>query len=118
MFVLPVKVKWLALLQWIGYGFIMLSADWVTSIMATAAVFNFFLFFGREIYHRARSGHGRMSRQVKRIAERDKPRHTCSVCNATNLTHPSLHFRYCSKCPGTPCFCEEHLAGHKHEEAS
>jgi len=118
MFVLPVKVKWLALAQWIYYGLAMLSGDWVTCFCATASVCNFFIFFSPEIYGRARSGHWRMTQQVKKIAERDKPRHTCSVCSATNVTHPLLRFRYCSKCPGAPCFCEEHLPGHKHEEGN
>ncbi|MCC6123666.1 MAG: hypothetical protein IT426_01760 [Pirellulales bacterium] len=118
MFVLPVKIKWLALLQWIGYGYAMLIGDWVDWIQVTASVCNFLIFFSPEIVLRARSGRWRMAQQVRKITERDKPRHECSVCKATNVTHPSLRFRYCSKCPGTPCFCEEHLKGHHHEKGS
>jgi hypothetical protein len=57
-----------------------------------------------------------MAMQAQKIAGRNKPCHTCSVCGATNISHPSSQFRYCSKCPGTPCFCEKHLRGHKHEK--
>jgi hypothetical protein len=117
MFVLPVKVKWLAMGQWLLYGLFMLSGYWVIWIKVTASVCNFLIFFSPEIFWRVRAGRWRMAQQVRKITERGKPRHECSVCKATDITHPSLHFRYCSKCPGTPCFCEEHLKGHKHEES-
>jgi len=118
MFVLPVKIKWLALFDWICMGLTMLNGNWVIWIQVTASVCNFLAFFYADIFWRARAGRWRMAQQVRKIAERDKPRHECSVCKATNITHPSLHFRYCSKCPGTPCFCEEHLKGHRHEEGA
>jgi hypothetical protein len=116
MFVLPVKIKWLALLQWIGYGLIMLSGGFVIWVQVTASVCNFIIFFSPEIFFRARSGRWRMAQQVKKLTEPKKARHICSVCNATNLTHPALQFRYCSKCPDSPCFCEVHLIEHRHEE--
>jgi hypothetical protein len=116
MFVLPVKIKWLALLQWIGYGFAMLSGNWVIWIKVTASVCNFLIFFSKDIFWRARAGRWRMAQQVRNITERGKPRHECSVCKATNITHPSLHFRYCTRCPSMTCFCEEHLKEHRHEE--
>jgi hypothetical protein len=116
MFVLPVKIKWLALLQWIVYGFAMLSGGLVEWIQVTASVCNFLIFFSPEIYSRARSGRWRMAQQVKKFTEPKKARHICRVCNATNLTHPTLQFRYCSKCPEMACFCEVHLQEHRHEE--
>lgn len=42
------------------------------------------------------------------------PRHTCVICNRTNVSDPELDFRYCSKCVGTPCYCMEHLNEHEH----
>jgi hypothetical protein len=120
MFVFPVKIKWLALLQWIGYGFALLSGSWLIWIRVIASVLNFLVFFSKDIFWRARAGRLRMAQQVQKITDRhkpQKPRHECNVCKATNVTHPSLNFRYCSKCPGTPCFCEEHLKDHRHEES-
>jgi hypothetical protein len=119
MFVLPVKIKWLALVNWIILGLSMLTGNWLIWIQVTASVCNFLIFFSKDIFWRARSGRRRMAQQVRKIADRevrDKPRHECSVCKATNVTHPSLGFRYCSKCPVTTCFCEEHLKDHRHEE--
>jgi hypothetical protein len=120
MFVLPVKIKWLALLDWILIGVALLSFNWIIWITVTASVCNFLLFFSKEIFWRARAGRWHMAQQVRKIAEQKKkpPRHECSVCKATNVTHPSFSFRYCTKCPGTPCFCEEHLKDHQHEEIS
>ena len=38
-FILPIKIKWLALLTWIGYGWTMVAADtWLTRAMVVAAV--------------------------------------------------------------------------------
>ncbi len=117
MFVLPVKIKWLALIDWIFLGFTMLTGHWMIWIKVAASVCNFLIFFGKDIFWRVRAGRWHMAQQVRKIAQREKPRHECSVCKATNITHPALHFRYCSKCPGTPCFCEEHLKEHRHAES-
>ena len=48
---LPVKIRWLALLQWIMYGMTMVypSSTWLTAAMVIAAVFNYLVFFGRDI---------------------------------------------------------------------
>ena len=55
-FVLPVKIRWLALLQWIGYAYGFLFGDWMTKAMIVASVANYLLFFGRDIWlgHEAR----------------------------------------------------------------
>ena len=43
-----------------------------------------------------------------------EPRHRCRVCGKTDLTHPQMDFRYCSKCAGDECYCPEHIANHEH----
>jgi len=116
-FILPVKVKWLALLQWIGYGAIMLTGTPLAQVLVTASVFNYLLFFWHDIWLRARSGRRRMARQAEHIRSAKKPLHVCVVCGATNLTHPNSTFRYCSRCTGSPCYCEEHLHNHEHRQA-
>ena len=32
----------------------------------------------------------------------------------TDLTDPTLEFRYCSRCQGYHCFCAEHINHHTH----
>ncbi|MBN2296119.1 MAG: hypothetical protein JXM70_27055 [Pirellulales bacterium] len=116
-FLLPVRIKWLALLTWISYLFVVIGGDLHAIGMLAASLVNYFLFFGRDILFRMRSGHRKMKAQSKRIANRNTPRHCCRICGRTNLTNPDMDFRYCSKCADTSCYCEEHLQNHEHVEA-
>ena len=40
--------------------------------------------------------------------------HRCTVCGRTDVSHPELEFRYCSRCQGYHCYCEEHINSHTH----
>ena len=40
--------------------------------------------------------------------------HRCSVCGRTDISDPDLEFRYCSRCKGYYCYCEEHISNHSH----
>ena len=40
--------------------------------------------------------------------------HRCTVCGRTDVTNPELEFRYCSKCNGYHCYCEDHINNHTH----
>ena len=40
--------------------------------------------------------------------------HRCTVCGRTDVTNPELEFRYCSRCNGYYCYCEEHISNHAH----
>ena len=42
--------------------------------------------------------------------------HRCTVCGRTDVTNPELEFRYCSRCNGYHCYCEEHIGNHQHIE--
>ncbi len=42
-------------------------------------------------------------------------RHKCSICGQTEVTNPTLEFRYCSKCRGNFEYCQEHLFTHTHK---
>lgn len=120
-FILPVKIKWLALLALFGTlvafsggvtGFA--SGGWFTCLMILAANVNLLLFFGADFLGFLRAGNRRMTRQLGESRAARQPRHTCIVCGATNLSHPDRDFRYCPECAGTPAYCSEHLAGHVH----
>ena len=41
--------------------------------------------------------------------------HRCEVCGRTDVTNPELEFRYCSRCTGYRCYCEDHINDHTHE---
>ena len=40
--------------------------------------------------------------------------HRCTVCGRTDVSHPDLEFRYCSRCKGYYCYCEDHISNHSH----
>ena len=42
--------------------------------------------------------------------------HRCTVCGRTDVSNPELEFRYCSRCNGYHCYCEEHISNHEHIE--
>lgn len=42
--------------------------------------------------------------------------HKCTVCGRTDVSDPQLEFRYCSRCNGYHCYCEDHISNHTHIE--
>ena len=115
-FILPVKIKWIALATWLWYGVQIAFGDWTTRALVLASICNFFLFFGRELVERVSTGRRRMAMQAARVAAAKEPpyRHKCAVCGITDRTHPQAEFRYCSKCAGGPAYCGDHLRNHEH----
>ncbi|HZP59427.1 MAG TPA: rhomboid family intramembrane serine protease [Opitutaceae bacterium] len=115
--ILPVKIKWLALLTWAAYAVSFALGTWNTRCQILAATGNFFLFFGRDIFLSARMHRRRMATETRRFglsSREPEARHRCRICGKTELTHPQLDFRYCSKCAGEQCYCSEHIFNHEH----
>ena len=54
LFVLPVKVKWLAALAWMGIGWGLLAGDWDRRAATLAGVANYLVFFGPGHWERGR----------------------------------------------------------------
>ena len=42
--------------------------------------------------------------------------HRCTICGRTDTSNPELEFRYCSRCNGYFCYCEDHINNHTHVE--
>jgi hypothetical protein len=113
-FVLPVKIRWLALIAWLGYGLMFVTGDWMTRLMVLAAVLNFLVFFGREIWQGIRHGQRRMQFRAKTRRVDGQIVHTCRVCGLSSKVSPQTAFRYCSQCGGEYCYCPDHLSNHEH----
>lgn len=113
-FILPVKIKWLALLTWIIYAWSMLKGDPAERVAILAATGNFFLFFSQDLWLTAQMHSRKMQTQAERFAQAGAARHRCRICGKTELTNPEMDFRYCSKCAGAQCYCPEHMAQHEH----
>jgi hypothetical protein len=113
-FILPVKIKWLALLTWLGYAYSLIFGDWPTRLLVLAALANFLVFFGRDLYATARHGHWKMQRQAKAVVARDQPKHVCRVCGVSDVSDKTMEFRYCTKCSPPVAYCTRHLGTHAH----
>jgi len=117
-FIIPVKIRWLALFAWAIYAVSFAMGSWASRLQIVAAVGNFFIFFGRDLWLNA----GVITRRRRlanagnsqRAAEQDEPRHRCRICGKTDRTDPQLDFRYCSKCAGAQCYCPDHIFNHEH----
>jgi hypothetical protein len=121
-FVLPIKARWLATFQWIMYGVTFLFANaWLVRALVVAAVFNYLVFFGRDIVRDMRHRHRKMQFQAKTLQGKGKngPRgrkmaHECHVCGLSSADAPRTLFRYCSECGGDYCYCPDHIGNHEH----
>jgi hypothetical protein len=107
-FILPVKIKWFALVMWLAMGYAFVTGDWSDRFGILAAIGNFLLFFTGEIIQRMKTGRRHMQQQVRRTAfqqTEDEPRHRCVVCGKNDRTHPQEDFRYGDD---DKCYCSEH----------
>lgn len=116
-FVLPIKIKWLALLAWAGYATQLLTGDWSTRAMVIAAVLNYLLFFYEEHLSNLKAESRRRSYQAK-TKPVGRMRHVCAVCGRNSDDEPKLAFRYCSQCAGGQCYCPDHIKDHEHVQDS
>lgn len=115
-FILPIKVKWIALVTWIFYFVMFAMGGWLTRMLIVASVLNFLLFFGVDIAQNVKLGHRRMVRKMGTLAVQDDAINRCVICGVTEKTDRKMEFRYCPECAGTPCYCMKHLAGHVHRK--
>ena len=119
-FILPVKIKWFALVMWLGFAYALVVGDWNARLTVLAATGNFLAFFARDIVQRIRTGRQHMQQQVRRSAFRadeNEARHRCVVCGKTDLTDRQMDFRYCSQCGHDECYCADHIFNHVHTAA-
>ncbi len=114
-FILPVRIKWLALLTWLYYGYLVFFGGWHTRLMVLASVGNFLLFFAGDLIWMMKSGRRQMARQAQQLSRReDEPFHRCTVCGITDKSHPQMDFRYCPECDGQYGYCQDHIRNHDH----
>jgi hypothetical protein len=115
LFIIPVKIKWLALVTWIMYGYEMLVGSWHTRILVLASISNFLLFFGRDIIWSMKTGNRKMVFQAKQFTGKKEAFHTCATCGKTDISHPQMEFRYCTDCGGLG-YCMDHISNHEHRK--
>lgn len=94
------------------------------------AIGNYFLFFGKDVVNVLPPAWRRRKRPDPKIVdvppvrrpsqaaknEKGPYTHRCVVCGRTDLSNPELEFRYCSRCKGYFCYCQDHINNHNHVE--
>lgn len=124
MFFIPVKIKWLAWLDAVFFVVSVFTLPFPNNLLPVVAVLNYLLFCGdilfaglspsrvaqRQKTIRFRSAAAKVRREQKNAPYRYK----CGVCGVTDVDRPDMEFRYCSRCAGYHCFCQEHINNHIH----
>lgn len=125
MYIIPIKMKWLAWLEGAFFALGVISSlfagQWASAIIPVVALLNFFVFFSPDFHRKADEVRARNRPQAvqfrKAVQTQQKERgynHKCCICGKTDTDYPDMQFRYCSKCAGYHCFCEEHIFNHVH----
>ena len=122
--ILPVKAKWLA---WFNAAYFVIEIiinPLPLKFLPVVAIFNYLLFCGdwlidlikpARMQQRAKTiNYKKAAKKVRKEQAAQPFRHKCSVCGKTDTDFPNLEFRYCSRCNGYHCFCEEHINNHVH----
>ena len=110
------------------------------NLFPLVAIANYLLFFGKDVVNLFpltwRANAKRLSKKNRKSPEGTKtipfpnagsyeatmakPKapytHRCTVCGRTDVSDPDLEFRYCSRCQGYHCYCEDHINNHTHVE--
>lgn len=116
-FILPIKVKYLALISLVFLGISFFLGGFATKVSIIAGLANYLLFFGRDLFMGRKQRVSSISRkmQYKTEVKSNSHKHQCSVCGRTEKDDPNLEFRFCSKCEGYHEYCSEHLTQHEHK---
>ena len=134
-FIIPVKARYLALFD-LFFIFMGVFDFFPHNLFPIIALGNYFLAFGRDCLNLLpvswrvnanRAAKKAVHPKSKTIpfnaagsyqATHAKPKapytHKCTVCGRTDVDFPELDFRYCSRCKGYHCYCEEHISTHAH----
>lgn len=141
LFIIPVKAWIFALfdLALVVYGLLVYPFPY--NFFSVISLANYFLFFGKDVlniiprswrmnaqrlFRKRKSksaGHPKVvpfpsaGSHEATVAKPQAPyTHRCTVCGRTDTSHPDLEFRYCSRCNGYYCYCEDHISNHAHIE--
>lgn len=124
MFIIPIKIKWLALVDLIFFVFDMVVQPFPFDLLPLVAMLNYLVFFGADLfdtlglsrrqYKKTTVNFNREKQKIKYEQKTAAYNYKCSVCGRTDTDFPNLEFRYCSRCEGYHCFCEDHINSHIH----
>ena len=120
-FIIPIKMKYLALVDAAFFLLSVITTRFPENLLPVVAVLNFLIFCGSDLMQmlpkKQSKGTINFKRESARIRREQAGKlytHKCAVCGRTDVDHPELEFRYCSRCAGYHCFCGDHINNHIH----
>lgn len=136
-FIIPVKAWIFALVDLVFVVIGLVSYPFPYNLFSVVSLANYFLFFGKDVLNVIpmswRANASRLFQKKPQTTRRAKviqfdagsyeashavPKapytHKCTVCGRTDVSNPELEFRYCSKCKGYYCYCQDHINNHVH----
>ena len=139
-FIIPVKAWVFALFDLFLVLSSLVSNPFPYNLFSVISLANYFLFFGKDVLNvipMSWQVNARRLLRRKPVAQKGKARvisfdagsyqastatvkapytHRCTVCGRTDVSDPDLEFRYCSRCKGYYCYCQDHINHHNHIE--
>lgn len=116
--ILPIKVKYLAILNGIFLGWSLLYSPWPHRLMIIAALVNYGLFFGKPTWNAIRMRR-RVQTNRRRVTNekiKETPaKHQCALCGKTEISDPKATFHICEQCDGAREYCDRHIGKHPHK---
>lgn len=141
LFIIPVKAWVLALVDLVLVLLGLLTSVFPYNLFSVLSIANYFLFFGKDVLRvipvswqvnfrrlfrkkpKKKAGeakpipfHTAGSYQATMAKPKAPYNHRCVVCGRTDMSDPDLEFRYCSRCSGYHCYCQDHINNHTHVE--
>jgi hypothetical protein len=131
-FILPVKAWVIALIDLVMIGISVFNLCVPTlffphCLFPLMGLLNYFLLFGADmgnllpltwrVKRKQKQNHAAPRVvQFRQPAQKPDYTHRCTVCGRTDVSNPELEFRYCSRCNGYHCYCQDHISNHTHVE--
>ena len=136
-FIIPIKAWIFALIDLVMVLVGLFSYPFPYNLFSVISLANYFLFFGKDVLNvipmswranAARLFHRKPPVQKKakvirfdagsyeasQASVKAPYTHRCTVCGRTDVSNPELEFRYCSRCKGYYCYCQDHINNHSH----
>ena len=136
-FIIPVKAWIFAVFDLVLTLADVFANPFPICLFPLVAIANYFLFFGKDVVNiiplslrikvrkglRKRPTPGKATViqfptaatvETRTVAPKEVFLHKCTICGRTDVSHPDLEFRYCSRCNGYHCYCQDHISDHVH----
>ncbi len=135
LFIIPVKAWFMGVVYLLLISLQIINLSYPVmlfphNLFPLVALMNYLLFVGKDVVNlfpfiekrrftvkkAPKTGTIHMSGNPTRPRTQPAYNHRCTVCGRTDVSDPDLEFRYCSRCNGYYCYCQDHISNHTHVE--